>query len=186
MSETLFHSRDPDGLFAIRGCSAIRLVEADADLLQGLLEKCDVFNILLTGLPAGETDAIDLFKDLPPGKELRDKTVIGFIHGSQLIGVLDSIIGYPENGTWFIGLFLLDPVARGKTLGQKLVKAYETWAGRQGACSVRLGVVEENTRGLNFWQKCGYEVIERKPPRVFGLKEHKVLLMQKEIGRRNC
>ena len=168
-------------LFEIPGCTALQLDQQALPSIQTLLEKCDDFYILVSGLPAKPDDPQELFTDLPPGKTYADKTVIGFYKGGELIGILDSIRGYPAQGDWFIGLMVLDPAERGNGLGRSLLDAYESWAASFGAQVVWLGVVEENQRGLKFWQQSGFQVIEKRPPRRFGNKEQAVYLCRKSL-----
>ena len=168
-------------LFYIPGCSAVRMTEDDEPSVQLLLEECSDFNLLVTGLPVARTDAKELFTDLPPGKDMVDKTIIGFYKGQNLVGIMDNIRGYPEPGTWFIGLMLLVPDERGKGMGRNLISGYEQWAGLQGAQAIRLGVVAENCDGYRFWERSGYQMVEKRPARRFGNKEQEIFLFRKEL-----
>lgn len=57
---------------------------------------------------------------LPPGKTAADKYYVGFFDGETLAAVLDLVLDYPENGTVFIGLFMLDTAYQGKGVGSSL------------------------------------------------------------------
>jgi GNAT superfamily N-acetyltransferase len=154
----------------------------DAILAQVLFEECQDFALLITALPAAEDEGQKLFSDLPPGMKPENKTVYGLFKGEKLIGLIDSIDGYPEGGDWFIGLFMLHPDFRGKGTGRIWLKAYESFARAGGAKSIRLGVVEQNTGGRCFWEKNGYILEARRPPVRYGNRENIVLVMKKELG----
>ncbi len=150
-------------LFKVQGILATYLNPEDGALLQGLLENCADYFELVHGCPPAESEAQVLFEDKPPTKTLKDKIVIGLWDTEQkLIGVLDSIKGYPSQSEWFLGLLLIDPAFRQQGLGRKVYEAFEQWITRQGAIQIGLGVVEQNQRGITAgravvlrWQRNG-------------------------------
>jgi GNAT superfamily N-acetyltransferase len=122
-----------------------------------------------------------MLADLPPGKSLADKFIFGIFLDNALVGVLDAVQGYPQEDVWWIGLLLLDPAQRGQGAGEQALNILTTFAGEQSAQALMLGVVEENVRGFQFWQRMGFEMVERRPPRLFGRKEQVVLVLRKEF-----
>jgi GNAT superfamily N-acetyltransferase len=94
-----------------------------------------------------------------------------------LIGLIDAVEGYPDEGAWWLGLMLIDPEYRGKGLGHKLYQAFENWILEQGAVGVCLGVVEENDKALAFWGSLGFQEHDRQPSRQFGDKTHAIITM---------
>ncbi len=173
---------DPPEL-CIEGFDARRLTETDLTALQALLESALDFSLLVDGIPPAVDAALSLLHDLPPTKDALDKFVFGFFDADdQLIGVLDCLRAYPDAATWWIGLLLFQPQARGSGMGKKVVDGFMRWVAQQGAACVGLGVVEANTEGLIFWQKLGFIEQERRPPSRFGEKEHRVVMMHKNIA----
>jgi len=162
------------------------LTLVDAPALQELLERCADFSWLVEGEPPSPHAARDILADLPPGKSLVDKFMYGIFRENALVGVLDAIRGYPQQGAWWIGLLLLDPAQRGRGTGEQALLTFEDWAGQQGAQALMLGVVVENQRGLQFWQRMGFALVETRPPRRFGQKEQVVLVMRKELSAFTC
>ncbi|MHC1781715.1 MAG: GNAT family N-acetyltransferase [Anaerolineaceae bacterium] len=158
------------------------LTDNDAFTVQVLFEECQDFTLLVTALPAADDEGQKLFSDLPQGMKSEDKTVFGLFTNTKLVGVIDSIDGYPTEGMWFIGLFLLHPGCRGNGTGRVWLKAYEAYARAGGAKCIRLGVVEQNTRGRSFWEKNGFSFEARRPPVRYGNKDNIVLVMRKELG----
>jgi RimJ/RimL family protein N-acetyltransferase len=172
-------------LFKIPGYHVKLLQSEDAAILQALLEKCADYSLLVTGSPPGPTAATSLLADHPEGKSAKDKIVTGIFTAKQeLVGVLDAIRDYPAQDDWWLGLLLLAPTYRHRGLGQRVYRSFERWAGRCGARSIYLGVIEENQGATRFWQKAGFEPVQRQPARHFGELEHVVITMVKEPPQR--
>jgi GNAT superfamily N-acetyltransferase len=165
-----------DYFLEIPGYRTRPLSPEDAAILQSLLERCADYSLLVTGSSPGPSAAASLLADRPEGKNLRDKLVIGlFTETQSLIGVLDAVRDYPAPDEWWLGLLLLDPPHRGQGLGQRIYQAFESWAVKQGARSIYLGVVEENRDAYRFWQKLGFTPVQKQPARHFGNMEHVVI-----------
>ena len=157
--------------------SARLLNRGELDAIQTLLEGCDDFSILVTGKPSEPNAARDLLLDCPPGIDLKNKYLIGFIDSKKnLIGLLDVINGYPKTGVWFIGLLIFLPEQRNKGLGERAIKGLENWIRSMGAKEIRLGVVKNNKAAIRFWEKVGFHFLEKRPPAKFGLKRQVVLV----------
>ena len=169
-------------LFSLPGFHIRLLQPEDTLLLQALLENCADYSLLVTGHAPAPSAAASLLADCPPGKTRRDKRSIGlFTQQQELIGVLDAVRGYPAADAWWLGLLLLDPAQRGQGLGQRVYQAFEAWAGQQGAAGILLGVVDANQAAFRFWQRLGFEVVERRPARQIGEGMHEVLTMARPV-----
>jgi RimJ/RimL family protein N-acetyltransferase len=170
-------------LFQVKDCYARQLTEHDLEALQTLCDRCTDYSELAEGVPTPSDAAHNiLLRDRPPGKTIDDKIVVGlFANPEQMIGVVDIGRDYPEPGIWFIGLFLLAPTARNRGIGSCLFLALVDWATNLGASQIRIAVLEENTKGFRFWQRLGFEVIDKLPLQQFGNKEHARFLMQYDI-----
>jgi ribosomal protein S18 acetylase RimI-like enzyme len=94
---------------------------------------------------------------------------------------LDAMRGYPEEATWWIGLLLFVPEVRSKGLGQSVTDAFIEYARGQGCQSVMLGVVEENQRGIHFWESMGFEFVRQTEPRQFGEKIQAVTVLRRQL-----
>ncbi|MEA4895179.1 MAG: GNAT family N-acetyltransferase [Oscillospiraceae bacterium] len=131
-----------------------------AELL-ALCIRCEDYYKLHCGVFPADREVDEIFRDLPPGKDYSDKFVLGFFDPSvKLVGVLDVIRNYKAEGEWTIGLMLLDPAVRGIGLGRTVHSALINWAKGLGARSFRIGVIEENANGHEFWAAMGYVKIE--------------------------
>ena len=166
--------------FSLPGTAVRALTTADLPALQALLERCADFNLLVSGEPPQPGDAAELLAEHPPGRLPEDKIVFGvYDPGDALLGVLDLAWHYPRSGVWWIGLLLLDPASRGQGLGRQVYYAFEDWACRNGAEEIRLGVVERNEKALRFWERMGFQVIDKRPPVRMGVLEQVVVVMKK-------
>ncbi|NCB73391.1 MAG: GNAT family N-acetyltransferase [Clostridia bacterium] len=131
-----------------------------AELLD-LCVRCSDYYLLHCGVSPAEREVREILDDLPPNKGYEDKFVLGVLNNqNKLVGVLDIIRDYVDKGEWTIGLMLLDPLVRGKRLGQTVHSALIDWARGLGAKSFRIGVIEENLNGQAFWKAMGYQKIK--------------------------
>ena len=112
-----------------------------------------------------------------------DKALIGIFEDgeSDMCGLLDVIKNHPQEGEWMLGLFLLAPDKRGQGFGRAFYLSFEKWAQINGAKTIRIGVIEHNSRALKFWRDLGFLEIERKSPYTFGKRESALLVLT-----RNC
>jgi GNAT superfamily N-acetyltransferase len=155
----------------------IRLLGSDDEAdLQDLCERCHDFTLLTEGQLPGPTAGFDILNDLPPGKELEDKRVLGVYDQELLVAVVEMVKDYKVEGEWIIGLLLIDPNKRGNGLGSAIHDYIIEYVSQNGGSLLRIGVIEENTRGMNFWKGMGYHEVERKV-QSFGIKEHTVIVM---------
>ncbi len=169
-------------LFTFGNETAFSMVPEDMHALQALLERSADYFYLVEGQPPKPDDAIILSKECPPGWSTENKFLVGINdQNGRLIAVIEGLRGYPAEGIFWIGLMLVDPAQRGQGLGTQLMAEFEDWARRQGANQIRLGVVEENTKALKFWQRLGFEHYSSSEPVTFGQKVHVILSMQKKI-----
>ena len=151
---------------SIAGYRTKLLTFADLPALQDLLEKCADYMELVYGSPTSSNEAEMLVVSLPPGKSLDDKYIIGiFDKTMQMVGFVDAVKDYPHAGDWWVGLLLLTPKSRGRGIGSQLYRAFESWAAGQGAQRVYLGVIEANPRALAFWERLGFDRVEKRGSR---------------------
>ncbi len=171
--------------FRSAGVFVRRLSPADRGLLTALCESCADYFEMVTGLPPGPDDVEALYAELPEALPPSAKILLGiFAEGSdRLVGVIDALWDYPAPGQCYVGLLLVEPTQRKRGLGATVYHAFEEWAYGEGAASVRLGVVEGNHLALKFWRRLGFEVVDSRGPRRFGLLDHTVLVLTRSIPR---
>lgn len=140
-----------------------RLNLNDKNIISNLYKKClDYCLMHYETIDINIKDEIDnLFFSLPPNKEYKDKFVLGiFDKLNKLVGIIDIVKNFPKNSQWIIGLMLIEPKERNKNLGKTVHKIIVDFAITLGANSFRVGVINENTMGKNFWTNLGYKKIK--------------------------
>lgn len=169
--------------FAHLGYTVRYLNDADQAAIFTLLQACDDFSILSSGLPSVEDDARSLLSDHPPGISPGKKGVIGFFDSDcMLAAALDFLVGYPGENIWFIGLLLIHPDLRGHGWGKHILSEFKAWVRANQGQALMIGVLECNTSALRFWYANGFREVERTGPRAYGLKQHTIIRMRKEIS----
>jgi GNAT superfamily N-acetyltransferase len=152
------------------------------DEVQALLERCAAHEAEVTGELIEPEDSVELLTVVPPGKEIRDKHVLGIFYQHEgLIGVLDAVQDYPNSQEWFIGLLLLDPHERRRGIGEQTLRAFESWARASGAEAIQLGVMEANQGAYRFWARCGYEPVDKIPSSLNGVDESSIYVFRREL-----
>ncbi len=165
------------------GHSIHQLGLEDAPALQALFEKCADYMLLVDGHPAGPDSAAGELQDRPPGKSIEDKFLFGIFNAqNELVGELDVLRDYPDEGTWWIGLLLLDPAVRSVGIGEKVLEGFVDYARGNGGTAIMLGVVAENKRATRFWTRMGFEWVLDREPQHFGRKTHIVQVMRRSFG----
>ena len=159
-----------------------RLRPDHTEPLQRLFEQCADFTLLVEGEEVNPNAAQEIFRSVPAGRSLRDKFLYGFLdRNGAIVGVLEGIQHYPDDTTWWIGLLLLAPEARGHGLGRKIIDAFSAYVKLNQGTAIMLGVVEENQAAYRFWQNLGFELVRQTEPRAFGRKTQKVYIMQRGL-----
>ena len=140
----------------VEGAQLALISGSAVEELQVLLERCEDFEILVTGHPPGPYAAQALLTDAPPDHPLRDKFVIGAWTGHGLTAAVELLRDFPERHVWYLGLLLVAPEDRGQGLGERLLAALKTWIVSQEGRAIRLIVQEQNPAALRFWTRNGF------------------------------
>jgi len=159
--------------------SAHRLSLEDIGAVQALCEKCLDFMLLVDGRAADPNSIEEDFQYVPAGKSLDDKFVFGIVNQqNELVGMLDTLSGYPDETTWWIGLLLFTPEVRSQGLGKKVTEGFAEHVRANGGQAIMLGVVEENGRAYQFWERMGFKLVRITEPQQFGNKTQRVSIMR--------
>ncbi|MFA7252905.1 MAG: GNAT family N-acetyltransferase [Candidatus Paceibacterota bacterium] len=129
---------------------------SDIEKLQILFEESSEFFQLINGRFPFKNEARTFITQLPEGKTLSDKFILGIYDGDRLIGIIDIVKNYPEKDTWFIGLFLISPDYRNRGLGQKIYKALQDYFRSEKVKFIKISVAEQNVLALKFWKNLGF------------------------------
>jgi GNAT superfamily N-acetyltransferase len=140
----------------VDGFRVARLTANDAPELQNLFERCGDFFELCEGGPARPDAALKELTQVPERFTLDDLFVFGF-RREQLDGVVALLREPLKEATWWIGLLLLDPAARGVGAGTRIFEATREWLAASGAQTIYIGVVVHNEAARRFWLARGFE-----------------------------
>ncbi len=132
-----------------------RLKDADVPAMLALAESNPVYYRYHSPAPSAE-DMREGLTALPPGKTAADKYYVGFFNGETLAAVLDLVLDYPETGTAFIGLFMLDAAYQGKGVGSSLFSGIADALAHRGYKKLRLAIDRGNPQSEAFWTKNGF------------------------------
>ena len=116
------------------------------------------FYLLTQGKKATIDSSINDIIAIPPNCTIEQKIYLSIWKDDEIIGVLDVIAGYPEPTSFWIGLLLIHGRLHDKKIGSKVASAVLSAAKAAGYTTAQLGVIESNTRGIDFWRKHGFEV----------------------------
>lgn len=171
--------------FTLPGRTVRRLDDTDVDAMQDLFQRCADHFVLHDGEPPGPDAAAIELGDVPPGRTVDDKhlhAVLDPDDPGRLIAVLESVTGYPDSSTWFLGLLLVDPACRGGGLGAAMLGGFEAMAARHGFTQVRLAVIRPNAAGRGFWERHGFVWEATRDRRPFGRLVHDVDVLVHRLG----
>lgn len=170
-------------VFRCRRSKVIRLdAGRDASAVQDVLERCADFNVVVEGRPPGPSAAMEFFDAAPNEWRAEDVDKLGvYAEDGRLIGLIESVDGYPRQGAVHLGLLLLEPGARGRGLGADLYGSYEGWAASRGAKRIRLGVVADNEAGHRFWTRMGFTELSQTEPQEMGEKIQATRIMERAL-----
>lgn len=132
-----------------------RLTEADVDRIYTLSAANPMFYRYCPPNVTRESILHDM-EALPPGMTYEDKYYIGYFEEERLIAVMDLILGYPNEETAFVGLFMMEKVSQGKGIGSAIVGECFAFLDSIGYRFVRLGFAKGNPQSEAFWVKNGF------------------------------
>jgi RimJ/RimL family protein N-acetyltransferase len=146
-------------MFEVAGLRVAPVDEQDGSELDALLVRCADFIRMSEGLDPVPGDGRLLIEERPQDAPEVQKLVLGLFDGPCLIGVLDLLKDYPADGTWYLGLMLIEPARRREGLGTAVFEALQGWVADQGGRAIRLAVIAENAAGERFWDRLGFRQI---------------------------
>ncbi|WP_027626366.1 GNAT family N-acetyltransferase [Clostridium lundense] len=150
------------------------------NMVKKLCRNCSDYYLLHGGVLPSEKDIEEIFTALPPNKNYEDKFVLGIYNFDELVGVVDIIKNFPTDGEWMLGLMLIDPTKRGNGLGKIVHASLVAWAINECAKSFRIGVIDDNYKGIKFWSSLGYAKI-KEVNMDFSTKTHIVNVMRLQL-----
>jgi RimJ/RimL family protein N-acetyltransferase len=145
----------------------LRHLEAsDVMAVQQLIEADPDYATRVSGNPPGPDEAHILLTQRPPNLRPDQKVVLGVFRGTELVGLIDLLRGWPEAGTVHIGLLQVHARDQGQGIGRAahdlLLRWIKQWP---EATQLRAAIVETNAEhAAPFWQALGYTPAGRPRP----------------------
>jgi ribosomal protein S18 acetylase RimI-like enzyme len=134
-----------------------RATAADAPAIQAVLASDPETWQLLETTPLRPDEAIRLLAEVPPGVTL-DRKHLWVGDGV----VIDVVEGYPDSGTWYLGLIFVAPSARGGGLGTRLIEELCAYIAERRGTWVRLAVVADNHGARRLYDRLGFQLVARR------------------------
>ena len=152
-------------------------------LVQNVLEEAPGYSFIISGQLPTENEGQEVFQEIPPNFSLENKVVLGIFIKDEMIGVVDYLIGYPNNETVYLGLLLLKESFQQKNYGKvSYEKLEENFRQIEKITKIRLSVIETNQKGITFWKKMGFHLTGEKKAYENKKMFTNVLLMEKDIA----
>ena len=152
----------------IKPLTARALSPADYDELF-LLHKGNVYyNACLSGgavappAPLTKEQVLAGLAERPPDVRAEQKLYLGVFGQGGLLACLDCLLGYPDKGTLFLGLLMVDARRHRQGVGAALTRALIAAARGAGYQKIRLACLTSNAPALLFWAKQGFREAARK------------------------
>lgn len=150
--------------------------------IQSLFESAPIYFERIAGGPAGPTEALGTFSDLPPGSSRDNKHVLAIVSEGEIVGCIDVVRGFPDPATAMLGLLLVGEPWQGRGVGAAAYRALESLvAGWDGCRCVRIGVVRTNGAVLAFWRRLGFVETGEVKPYARGPVASEIVVLSKPL-----
>lgn len=90
------------------------------------------------------------------------RVIVVAIDGDRWVGMVACRL-LEAGSSWLTALWV-DPTARGRGLGLRLIEAVADWAREQGAAAVELSVTTNNPAAAAFYTRAGFAATGRRRP----------------------
>ncbi len=151
-------------------------------LVQKILEQAPRYSMNVAGQLPGPEEGKATFEAIPPEFDYSSKFLMAIYQDEQAIGVLDLLIGYPNQEKAFIGLLLLIEKVQRKGLGSEVYLEVEKFIKTFIQIkTIRLSVVESNGDVMKFWSKMGFHKTGEEKPFLNEKVTSKSILMEKSL-----
>lgn len=144
-----------DGRYIVRP-----LIREDVPAILKLYQSNADYYAVSQNNPVSEEDCVHDMTECPPGIPAEQKYYLGFYQNEKLAAVLDFVDGYPEAGTVYIGLFIIEAAFHGKGIGTGILQPFLSVMKSCGRLKAALGCFEANLAGKKFWLKQEFAVDE--------------------------
>lgn len=142
----------------------IKWVKASTDkeieMLWKIYRSNEEYFWITSGKMVGKEGLMDDLKALPPNCTSDQKEFLLIYYDEYPMALMDLITNFPDEDHAYIGLFLVEGAHHSHGIGEEIFEEIEKELRYRNFRRIRLGVVEQNKRGLRFWEKLGF--VEQK------------------------
>lgn len=153
-----------------------KLVEDDVNMIYEFCKKNQLYYQILNQKVSKESIVNDM-NITPPDIPISQKYYIGFFEKEKMICLMDLIDGHPDEKTAYIGFFMIEKELHNQGIGTQIINYTSSVLHELGFTHCRLGVDQNNSIGIHFWQKNGFHIINKVQ------RENNVILVaEKELN----
>lgn len=123
------------------------------------------------------------FDDYPPASmKFGRRWFLGlFNRVPDMIGVAVVVSDLCAPRVWHIALFIIATRLHGSGAAQEIYASFEEWMRAAQARWIRLGVVEEHARALQFWTKQGFRCVRTRTGVATGSRVNDIAVLVKPL-----
>ncbi len=171
-------------IFETRHFRVSELSETALPALQQFFEENPDYFIMVSGAGPAPDEAQREYASMPPPELMQGKRWFMGVYdqGGVLVGNLIVASDLGAKQVWHIALMMLATRLHGQGLGYELYEGLESWIKSAGAKWLRLGVAERNTRGIRFWDRCGFSRLRSRADVLEGQQVYVLLKPLAEAG----
>lgn len=151
-------------------------------LVLAFLHEAADYIALERGAPPDDSLVEEFFTDAPPGSNPAESLRLGLFDQGHLVAIAEMGWNHPGPTDAYLGLLIVSPAARGRGLGQHVLRHLEDQARARGKTALYLAVLDANPRGRAFWEREGFRVTLPDRQVTLGEKTQIAHRMGKDLG----
>lgn len=170
-------------VFVAGTLEAHELTPADAPELQAFFERNPEYFVIVDGDPPGPSAGHDeIVEPIPAGMPYGRQWRLGLREPTGALAAMANVTSdLLAAGVWHLGLLIVETARHGNGDARRIHQAFESWAASNGACWLRLGVVQGNARAERFWERLGYVDVRTRAGVAMGRLVHTLRVMVKPL-----
>jgi len=160
-----------------------RIGREEEAIVDQLLGRLTNYSLRVHGVPKMKDGARQLLTATPPNFSQETKHVFMVMLGSEPVGLVDVVDGFPNPGVAFVGLLAIAEDQHGLGLGRATLRLVEAFA-RSTLSAFKLGLAVVDTNPVTgFWHKMGFKETGEVRPCKVGALSANAILMEKIIDK---
>ena len=116
---------------------------------------------------------------LPEGCDKDQKHFLVYLKEEVPVALLDLIEGYPDEGTCYIGLFMVDVAFAGQGIGTRIITELCESLSKRRYKKIRLAYGKNYPQAEHFWTKNGFVPVKEAALEKYGA----LIVAQRELNR---